>query len=65
MRLDFSSERVLSFLHVLGGLFLIAAPFAAQPACPALDTTKDEDNPAKRGIYSQNNVSTATSESWQ
>jgi nucleoside transporter len=27
----FSTERVLSFLHLLGGAFLIAAPFAARP----------------------------------
>src|SRR5262245_13389608 len=27
----FASERVLCFLHILGGLFLIAAPFAARP----------------------------------
>jgi nucleoside transporter len=27
----FASERVLCVLHILGGLFLIAAPFAAQP----------------------------------
>jgi nucleoside transporter len=27
----FASEKVLSILHVLGGLFLIAAPLAAQP----------------------------------
>jgi nucleoside transporter len=27
----FASERVLAFLHVLGGLLLIAAPFAARP----------------------------------
>jgi nucleoside transporter len=27
----FASEKVLSFLHVLGGMFLIAAPLAARP----------------------------------